>query len=375
MVAVAGCVAQAEGAEIIKRAPNVDLVFGPQTYHQLPEMVGRAARQAGLVNTDFPVESKFDFLPDTQEVSGVSAFLSVQEGCDKFCSYCVVPYTRGSEVSRPVEPVLREARHLVSKGIREITLLGQNVNGYHGQGPLGEVWNLARLIRALAEIPDLWRIRYMTSHPRDMDDDLIAAHGEVEQLMPYLHLPAQSGSNPILAAMNRKHTREDYLRIIDKLRKVKPDIALSSDFIVGFPGEREEDFAQTLDLVMQAGYASAYSFAYSARPGTPASGLGQQIDPSVMQERLQRLQELLQRQQKHFNQSKIGTIMPVIFDRKGKKPGQLIGKSPWLQSVVMMAEPQMMHKLVNVKIETATATSLGASLAELSQPLAASCAS
>jgi len=362
MLAVAGCVAQAEGEEIIRRAPNVDLVFGPQTYHQLPEMVGRAMRESGVVNTDFPAESKFDFLPEEQAVTGRSAFVSVQEGCDKFCTFCVVPYTRGAEVSRPVQPVLDEVTRLLDKGVIEINLLGQNVNAYHGTSATGEVWSLARLIEAIAKDSRVKRIRYTTSHPRDMQDDLIMAHRDIPALMPYLHLPVQSGSNPILAAMNRKHTREDYLRLIEKLRTAKPDLALSGDFIVGFPGEREEDFQQTLDLIMQAGYASAFSFAYSARPGTPASGLGQQIAPEVKEERLRRLQELVWRQQRHFNQSKVGSTLSVLLEKEGRKPGQLIGKSPWLQSVVVEAPVSLIGQLVEARIDAAYDNSLMGSL-------------
>lgn len=358
MVGVAGCVAQAEGAEIIRRAPNVDLVFGPQTYHQLPEMVGRAIRQSGVVNTDFPVESKFDYLPEDQSTDGMTAFLSVQEGCDKFCSFCVVPYTRGAEASRPVAPVLAEARRLAGKGVREITLLGQNVNAYHGEAADGSSWSLGRLIRELAEIDGLQRIRYTTSHPRDMQDDLITAHRDVPQLMPYLHLPVQSGSNIILAAMNRKHTRDEYFAIIDRLRDMNPDLALSSDFIVGFPGEREEDFAQTLDLVSRVGYASAFSFAYSVRPGTPASGLGHQVAEDVKEERLKRLQDLLMRRQTHFNASKVGSIQSTLFMKKGKKPGQLIGKSPYLQSVVVEAPESLIGTIADVQIEAGYANSL-----------------
>ncbi len=358
MVAVAGCVAQAEGAEIIKRAPNVDLVFGPQTYHTLPEMVGRAARESGLVNTDFPVESKFDHLPAEQAIEGKSAFLSVQEGCDKFCTFCVVPYTRGAEASRTVQPILDEAQRLLDKGILEITLLGQNVNAFHGTAADGSIWSLARLIEELAKDSRLKRLRYTTSHPRDMSDDLFAAHRDIPVLMPYLHLPVQSGSNAILAAMNRKHTRDDYKRIIDKLRAARPDIALSGDFIVGFPGEREQDFQDTLDLVMEVGYASAFSFAYSARPGTPASGLGQQVEDAVKQERLHRLQDLIWRQQQHFGATKVGQTLPVLFEKPGRKPGQLIGKSPWLQSVVAEAPESLIGQIVNVAIDSAHPNSL-----------------
>ncbi len=358
VLAVAGCVAQAEGAEIIRRAPNVDLVFGPQTYHQLPEMVGKAMRVSGLVNTDFPVESKFDFLPDEQSTSGASAFLSVQEGCDKFCAFCVVPYTRGAEVSRPAAAILEEARRLAARGIIEVSLLGQNVNAYHGEGPDGKDWGLARLIREVAEIEGIKRIRYTTSHPRDMDDELIAAHRDIKKLMPYLHLPVQSGSDVILAAMNRKHTRDEYFRIIDKLRAANPDLALSSDFIVGFPGERDKDFEDTLDLIMKVGFASAFAFSYSARPGTPASGLSTQIDESVKQERLQRIIEALRQQQFHFNQTSVGQIMPTLLERHGKKPGQLLGKSPYLQSVLIDGPDSLLNTLVDVRITSAHPTSI-----------------
>jgi tRNA-2-methylthio-N6-dimethylallyladenosine synthase len=358
MVAVAGCVAQAEGAEIIKRAPNVDLVFGPQTYHTLPEMVGRAMRESGVVNTDFPVESKFDHLPEAQATSGKSAFLSVQEGCDKFCTFCVVPYTRGAEASRSVQPVLDEAKRLLDQGIIELNLLGQNVNAFHGTAADGSVWSLARLIAELAKDSRLKRIRYTTSHPRDMSDDLIEAHRDIPALMPYLHLPIQSGSNPVLAAMNRKHTRADYLKIVDKLRAAKPDLALSSDFIVGFPGEREQDFQDTLDLVMNVGFASAFSFSYSARPGTPASGLGHQVDEAVKHERLQRLQAALAQQSRHFNATKVGQTLPVLLEKVGRKPGQLIGKSPWLQSVVCQADTSLIGSIVDVRIDEAHANSL-----------------
>lgn len=358
MVAVAGCVAQAEGEEIMRRAPYVDLVFGPQTYHQLPEMVGKAMRHGGLVNTDFPVESKFDFLPDAQSTNGKSAFLSVQEGCDKFCAFCVVPYTRGAEVSRPVASILSEAKRLIAQGVLEINLLGQNVNAFHGEGPDGKVWGLGRLIRALAEIDGLKRIRYTTSHPRDMQDELVEAHRDVPQLMPYLHLPVQSGSNAILAAMNRKHTRDDYLRLVDRLRGIKPDLALSSDFIVGFPGERDKDFDDTLDLIEQVGFASAFSFSYSARPGTPASGLPQQIEDKIKEERLHRLQDLISRQMNRFNVSKVGQTMSVLLERKGRREGQLLGKSPFLQSVLVQKDESWIGRLIDVHITEAYANSL-----------------
>lgn len=361
VVAVAGCVAQAEGAEIMMRAPHVDMVFGPQTYHQLPEMVTRAVRGAGgVVNTDFPVESKFDLLPEeSAKPQGPAAFLSVQEGCDKFCTFCVVPYTRGSEYSRPVGQVLNEARRLVSHGVREITLLGQNVNAFHGDAADGSVWGLGRLIRALAEIDGLERIRYTTSHPRDMDDDLIDAHGTVPQLMPFLHLPVQSGSDRILAAMNRKHTGDDYRRLIDRLRARQPDLALSSDFITGFPGETDQDFADTLRLINDIGFAQAYSFKYSARPGTPAASLeGRQVDEKVKDERLQAVQQLLNAQQVAFNQTMIGRTLTVLFDRVGKLDGQLLGRSPYMQSVYVQAPARLMGQMVDVHVTGAFANSL-----------------
>ncbi|MFY8095412.1 MAG: tRNA (N6-isopentenyl adenosine(37)-C2)-methylthiotransferase MiaB [Niveispirillum sp.] len=361
VVAVAGCVAQAEGAEIMMRAPHVDMVFGPQTYHQLPEMVTRAVRGAGgVVNTDFPVESKFDLLPEeSAKPQGPAAFLSVQEGCDKFCTFCVVPYTRGSEYSRPVGQVLNEARRLVSHGVREITLLGQNVNAFHGEAADGSVWGLGRLIRALAEIDGLERIRYTTSHPRDMDDDLIDAHGTVPQLMPFLHLPVQSGSDRILAAMNRKHTGDDYRRLIDRLRARQPDLALSSDFITGFPGETDQDFADTLRLINDIGFAQAYSFKYSARPGTPAASLeGRQVDEKVKDERLQAVQQLLNAQQVAFNQTMIGRTLTVLFDRVGKLDGQLLGRSPYMQSVYVQATARLMGQMVDVHVTGAFANSL-----------------
>lgn len=361
VVAVAGCVAQAEGAEIMMRAPHVDMVFGPQTYHQLPEMVTRAVRGAGgVVNTDFPVESKFDLLPEeSAKPQGPAAFLSVQEGCDKFCTFCVVPYTRGSEYSRPVGQVLNEARRLVSHGVREITLLGQNVNAFHGEAADGSVWGLGRLIRALAEIDGLERIRYTTSHPRDMGDDLIDAHGTVPQLMPFLHLPVQSGSDRILAAMNRKHTGDDYRRLIDRLRARQPDLALSSDFITGFPGETDQDFADTLRLITDIGFAQAYSFKYSARPGTPAASLeGRQVDEKVKDERLQAVQQLLNAQQVAFNQTMIGRTLSVLFDRVGKLEGQLLGRSAYMQSVYVQAPARLMGQMVDVHVTGAFANSL-----------------
>ncbi len=353
LIAVAGCVAQAEGDYILERAPYVDMVFGPQTYHELPEMVAKATGAYGknrIVNTDFPSESKFDFLPEEQNVQGAAAFLSIQEGCDKFCTFCVVPYTRGAEYSRSVNEVLNEAHNLVQRGAKEITLLGQNVNAFHGEGPDGTVWGLGRLIRAVAEIDGLERIRYTTSHPRDMDDDLIDTHRDIHKLMPFLHLPVQSGSDGILEAMNRKHTGDDYRRIVDKLRAARPDLALSSDFIVGFPGETEEDFQETLRLVRDVGYASAYSFKYSARPGTPGANMKNLVRDNVADERLARLQALINEQQRAFNARSAGIVMPVLFDRKGKKSGQLLGRSPWNQSVYANGPDRLLNQIIDVKV-------------------------
>ncbi|MCM8734926.1 tRNA (N6-isopentenyl adenosine(37)-C2)-methylthiotransferase MiaB [Azospirillum sp. A1-3] len=359
ILAVAGCVAQAEGEEIVARAPFVDMVFGPQTYHTLPEMVAKASRAAGSVlNTDFPAESKFDFLPEEAGAQGVSAFLAVQEGCDKFCTFCVVPYTRGAEFSRPADRILAEAKRLVAGGTREINLLGQNVNAWHGDGPDGTTWGLGRLIRQLAEIDGLERIRYTTSHPRDMADDLIRAHAEVPQLMPYLHLPVQAGSDRILAAMNRKHTADDYRRLVDRLRTAKPDLAMSGDFIVGFPGESDADFAATLKLVTEIGYAQAYSFKYSPRPGTPASVEGAQVPEEVKESRLAALHQLLNAQQVAFNHSFIGRSVPVLFDRVGRRDGQLLGRSPWMQSVHAEANERLLGRIVEVRVDAALANSL-----------------
>jgi tRNA-2-methylthio-N6-dimethylallyladenosine synthase len=363
VIAVAGCVAQAEGAEILRRAPHVDIVLGPQTYHRLPEMVARAARGAGAqLDTEFPVESKFDHLPAASGDAGVTAFLSVQEGCDKFCSFCVVPYTRGAEASRPVEAVLAEARRLVERGAREITLLGQNVNAYHGAGPdggaQGEEWGLARLIGALARIEGLARIRYTTSHPADMDEALIAAHAEEEKLMPFLHLPVQSGSDRILAAMNRKHRARDYLALVERLRGARPDLALSTDIIVGYPGESEADFAATLALIEAIGFAAAFSFKYSPRPGTPAGLAPDQVPEPVKAERLARLQALFQRQTRAFNESMIGRRLPVLFEAPGRHPGQLKGRSPYLQPVHAEAPGSLVGSVVEVEIEGLAAASL-----------------
>jgi tRNA-2-methylthio-N6-dimethylallyladenosine synthase len=352
ILAVAGCVAQAEGSEILARAPQVDLVVGPQAYHRLPELVARAARAGGAaIDTEFPVEPKFDFLPEATTPPGVSAFLSVQEGCDKFCTFCVVPYTRGAEYSRPAAAVLAEARRLVAAGAVEITLLGQNVNAYHGEGPDGRDWNLARLIRAVAEIEGLLRIRYTTSHPRDMEDDLIAAHAEVPQLMPFLHLPVQSGSDRILEAMNRQHKAARFREIVAKLRAARPDLALSSDFIVGFPGESEADFLATMALVKEIGLAQSFSFKYSIRTGTPAAALETQVPEAVKDERLQRLQALLNRQLADFNQRMVGMTLPVLFEKPGRYAGQLVGKSPYLQPVHAMAPDEIIGRIALVRID------------------------
>jgi tRNA-2-methylthio-N6-dimethylallyladenosine synthase len=382
MIAVAGCVAQAEGAEIIRRVPEVDIVLGPQTYHRLPEMVARATRAsarraaaargaasgrdanrgAGLLDTDFPVESKFDSLP-VGGASAVSAFLAVQEGCDKFCTFCVVPYTRGAEFSRPVAQILAEAEALVAGGAREITLLGQNVNAYHGEADGGEVWGLGRLIRALAErIPGLQRIRYTTSHPRDMAEDLIAAHRDVPALMPFLHLPVQSGSDRILEAMNRQHRADDYRRSVERLRAGRPDLALSSDFIVGFPGESDADFAATMRLVAEIGFAMAYSFKYSPRPGTPAAALENQVPEAVKDARLAELQDLLNSQQQAFNRDAVGRRLPVLFEKSGRQPGQLIGRTPHAQAVHVVAGAEYLGRIVDVHIEDLSRFSLRGSL-------------
>lgn len=351
ILAVAGCVAQAEGAEILARAPYVDLVLGPQTYHRLPEMVAKLARGQGpVLDTEFPVDAKFDFLPETTSPQTVSAFLSVQEGCDKFCTFCVVPYTRGAEFSRPVAAILAEARRLIASGACEITLLGQNVNAYHGEGPDGTNWGLGRLIRDLAELQGLQRLRYTTSHPADMNDDLILAHRDVPALMPFLHLPVQSGSDRVLAAMNRRHGAADYRRLVDRIRTARPDIALSSDFIVGFPGESETDFAATLALIREIGFAQAFSFKYSPRPGTPAAQMPDQVSDAVKSARLQILQDLLDQGRRDFNRSCAGRVLPVLFERPGRHPGQLVGRSPYLQGVHAQAPAHCQGAVVNVRI-------------------------
>ncbi|HTZ37523.1 MAG TPA: tRNA (N6-isopentenyl adenosine(37)-C2)-methylthiotransferase MiaB, partial [Stellaceae bacterium] len=362
LVAVAGCVAQAEGEEIMRRAPFVDMVFGPQTYHRLPEMVAKAARKGGgVLDTSFPAEPKFDYLPKTTTAPGVSAFLSIQEGCDKFCTFCVVPYTRGAEFSRPAAQVIAEAERLVAAGAREITLLGQNVNAYHGTAPDAGEWGLGELLRALAHLPGIERLRYTTSHPRDVDDALIAAHRDVGQVMPFLHLPVQSGADRILAAMNRRHTADDYRRTVQKLRQARPDLALSSDFIVGYPGESELDFRATLDLVGEIGFTQSFSFKYSPRPGTPAAAEKQLSEP-VKAERLAELQALLQRQQRAFNAASVGATLPVLFEKPGRHDGQLVGRSPYLQPVHADAAPDMIGKVVMVHITGVHTNSLSGTI-------------
>jgi tRNA-2-methylthio-N6-dimethylallyladenosine synthase len=362
-IAVAGCVAQAEGEEIMRRQPAVDMVVGPQAYHRLPEMIARLSRKTGdALEIDFAAEEKFDALPKTRDVSGPSAFLSVQEGCDKFCTFCVVPYTRGAEYSRGVDAIVAEARELARQRVREIVLIGQNVNAWHGAAPahdkVGGEWRLGDLIRHLAKIGGIERIRYMTSHPRDMSEDLIAAHADVEQLAPFLHLPVQAGSDRILKAMNRQHSADEYLRIIERVRAARPDIAIASDFIVGFPGESDKDFEDTLALVKAVGYAQAYSFKYSPRPGTPASGMHLQVAEDVKDERLARLQALINEQATAFNAATIGRRLPVIFSRKGKREGQALGYSPYMQSVHVEEGAHLPNQMAEVEIIGATMSSL-----------------
>jgi tRNA-2-methylthio-N6-dimethylallyladenosine synthase len=400
MIGVAGCVAQAEGDEIIRRAPLVDLVVGPQSYQRLPAMIAEAAKGRNVVETDFAVEEKFDVLDrissadrenklaqdvglqpsdpvaTTREAQAkplknptlsprLAAFVTVQEGCDKFCTFCVVPYTRGAEISRSVTAIEAEARRLAETGIREITLLGQNVNAWHGDGPNGRPWGLGRLLAHLAEIPGLDRLRYTTSHPRDMDEELIAAHRDLGQLMPYLHLPVQSGSDNILAAMNRRHTRADYLRLIERIRRACPDIALSGDFIVGFPGESEDDFVDTLSLVDAVGYASAYSFKYSPRPGTPAAATPDQIPDEVKAERLARLQKSINAHQNAFGHSRVGQRAEVLFERRGRHPGQIVGRSPWLLPVHVSGPESLIGSIATVEIEAVGPNSLSGRLASV----------
>jgi len=368
-IAVAGCVAQAEGEEIMRRQPAVDMVVGPQAYHRLPEMIAKLARKTGdVLETDFAADEKFDALPKTREVDGPSAFLSVQEGCDKFCSFCVVPYTRGAEYSRGVDAIVAEARELARKGVSEIVLLGQNVNAWHGAAPAhdsrGGEWGLGDLIRHVAKIGGVERIRYTTSHPGDMMDDLIDAHGDVEQLAPFLHLPVQAGSDRILKAMNRKHTAEDYLRIIERVRAARPDIAVASDFIVGFPGETDKDFEDTLALVKAVGFSQAYSFKYSARPGTPAAGMQLQVEEAVKDERLARLQRLLNDQAQVFNDAMIGRCVKVLFSRQSRRKGQALGYSPHMQSVHVEDAARVSNSMAEVEILGATMSSLKGRLVE-----------
>jgi tRNA-2-methylthio-N6-dimethylallyladenosine synthase len=367
-IAVAGCVAQAEGAEIMTRAPVVDLVVGPQTYHRLPELIASAHRARGeALETEFEPDEKFDALNIDRQVEGYTAFVTVQEGCDKFCSFCVVPYTRGAEWSRPVDQITAEVRALAAKGVREVTLLGQNVNAFHGEPPAGREadgpWTLGMLLRHLAMIGGIDRIRYTTSHPRDMDDDLIAAHRDVPEVMPYLHLPVQAGSDKILKAMNRKHSFAEYEELIGRIREARPDIAISGDFIVGFPGETDRDFEATMEGVRRVNYASAFSFKYSRRPGTPGAALPGQVEDAVATERLHRLQALLEDQQRAFNLSQIGKTLPVLFEKPGREPGQLHGRSPYLQSVHCDAPEQLIGQIVEVRVEAATRSSLTGVLA------------
>jgi len=379
-IAVAGCVAQAEGAEILKRAQSVDVVVGPQSYHRLPALL-KAGKRA--VETEFPAESKFDHMPEPgfrnmrlpgdrpqpllQQQAGLprhaAAFLTVQEGCDKFCTFCVVPYTRGAEFSRPVARIVEEAEALAARGVKDVMLLGQNVNAYHGAGPAAGAWPLARLLARLSEISGIERLRYTTSHPRDMSDDLIAAHRDLPKLMPYLHLPAQSGSDRILALMNRRHDRNFYLRLVERLRRARPDLALSGDFIVGFPGETEADFSATLDLVRAVGYAQAYSFKYSPRPGTPAAGEAQ-VPDAVKAERLQRLQALLDEGQAAFNAKMLGREFDLLLEKPGKRPGQLVGRSPWLQAVHVDAPESLIGAMVKVAVDRIGSNSLFGALVD-----------
>ena len=367
-IAVAGCVAQAEGNEIIRRAPVVDVVVGPQSYHHLPELLARAKSHGRALETEFPVEDKFGFLappkPDAIRARGISSFVTVQEGCDKFCTFCVVPYTRGAEVSRPVEKIAAEVERLAQAGVREVTLIGQNVNAYNGLGADGRPATLGRLLRRLSDVPSIVRLRYMTSHPRDMDDDLIAAHGDLSALMPYVHLPVQSGSDRILAAMNRRHTRQDYLDVIAALRARRADLAFTSDFIVGFPGESEDDFRATLTLVEEVGFATAYSFMYSPRAGTPAAEMAAQVPPDAQAERLQRLQAVITRQWRAFNAQSAGRTVEVLLEKPGKLPGQLVGRTPYLQAVQVMAPRAMIGSLVPVTVTEIGSNTLFGALAQ-----------
>jgi tRNA-2-methylthio-N6-dimethylallyladenosine synthase len=367
LIAVAGCVAQAEGNEIVRRAPAVDLVVGSQNYHRLPDLVARAARGGKIVDTEFPVDDKFDHLAAPSRAAtrarGVTAFVTVQEGCDKFCAFCVVPYTRGAEISRPADKIVAEVARLAEAGVREITLIGQNVNAYHGAGPDGRPWSLAQLLEHLSELPGIERLRYTTSHPLDMADDLIGAHRNLPALMPQLHLPVQSGSDRILAAMNRRHTRADYLDVVGRLRAARPDLALTSDFIVGFPGETEDDFAATLSLVGEIGYAGAFSFKYSSRPGTPGAGMDAQVADTAKSERLLRLQQAIDGGQAAFNCGCVGRTFPVLFERPGRHGGQIVGRSPYLQPVQVDAPHSLIGEIATVTITEAASNSLFGALA------------
>jgi tRNA-2-methylthio-N6-dimethylallyladenosine synthase len=371
-IAVAGCVAQAEGEEIIRRAPVVDVVVGPQSYHHLPQLLARARRDGRALETEFPVEDKFGFLPaprpDAIRARGISAFVTVQEGCDKFCTFCVVPYTRGAEVSRPVARIIDDVKRLVDNGVREITLIGQNVNAYHGEGPDGKSWPLGKLLERLAGIEGVLRLRYSTSHPLDVEDSLIEAHRDNPALMPFVHLPVQSGSDRVLAAMNRRHTAGEYHAVIERFRRARQDIAFSSDFIVGFPGETAQDFAATLALVTQIGYAAAYSFKYSPRPGTPAADMQETVSQAEMDERLERLQNLIDSQQSAFNLAAIGTTVDVLFERSARKDGQIVGRTAYLQPAHVMASPDIIGKVLPVHVESLERYSL---LGHLASPVAA----
>ncbi|WP_085024883.1 tRNA (N6-isopentenyl adenosine(37)-C2)-methylthiotransferase MiaB [Ensifer aridi] len=368
LIGVAGCVAQAEGNEILRRAPAVDLVIGPQTYHRLPEALKRARTGERIVETEYAIEDKFDYLPAPDKAKtrsrGVTAFLTVQEGCDKFCTFCVVPYTRGAEVPRPVAQIIAEAEKLVEAGVREITLLGQNVNAWHGVGADEREWGLGDLLRRLGEVEGLARLRYTTSHPRDMDDSLIEAHRSMAKLMPYLHLPVQSGSDRILKAMNRRHTAAEYLALVERIRTAQPDLALSGDFIVGFPGETEADFEDTLRLVEAVNYAQAFSFKYSTRPGTPGAELKDQVPEDVKAKRLERLQALLTKQQRGFAEACVGREIDVLLEKPGRLPGQLVGRSPWLQPVNVDAKASQIGDIIKVRITKAGPNSLFAEMIE-----------
>jgi tRNA-2-methylthio-N6-dimethylallyladenosine synthase len=361
-IAVAGCVAQAEGEEIIRRAPVVDLVVGPQSYHRLPSLLARVGQGEAVIDTEFPVEDKFDALKAPSRAAtqarGLTAFVTVQEGCDKFCTFCVVPYTRGAELSRPVAGIVAEVERLADAGVREVTLIGQNVNAYHGEGPDGRPWPLGRLLTRIAEVSGIARLRYTTSHPSDMEESLIAAHRDLPTLMPFLHLPVQSGSDRVLAAMNRRHDRAHYLDMIARIRAARPEMAFSSDFIVGFPGEREEDFLATLSLIDEVGFASAYSFSYSPRPGTPAADLPDQLPDEIKSERLQRLQRAIERQQAAFMARCLGRTFEVLFEKSGRHPGQVVGRSPYLQPVLVMASPSLFGEIRAVTMTEVRTNSL-----------------